>query len=327
MRRPLAPQKETMRFKPLEPTRKSRRLAQNLGWLCVLAMPAAGCDSDDSGALPGELGDNNFFYQCSTIDDAHCRFDLVDFPDKIALSSSFRLEARDGNSRSLDLKPVSPVMVTASGGEFRFRNAGFCSFVATDSFGDLIDFAHLRAVPVAEIGLDDALDEPIGAQWQLELGESTTITAVPLDEVGDSLAGSLSFRWASDDESVLTVERNGGAVTVSAVGEGSAELQVSLGDDLTRSVRVVVGAAPVGETSASQPTDAGVDAAADDGGTTPTDAGPTTQVVDAATDAGETSSTVVTDTAVDAATDAVSSASDAGPATQVVDAAADGGQQ
>lgn len=326
MRRSVAPQKETMRFKPLEPTRKSRRLAQNLGWLCMLVMPVAGCDSDDSGALPGELGDNNFFYQCSTIDDAHCRFDLVDFPDKIALSASFQVEARDENSRSLDLKPVSPVMVTASGGEFRFRKAGICSFVATDSFGDLIDFAHLRSVPVAEIGLDDALNAPIGAEWQLTLGESTTVTAVPLDEEGDTLAGSLNFRWVSDDESVLTVERSGGRITVSAVGEGSATLQVSLGDDLTHSVRVVVGDAPISETSAPEPTDAGVDAAADDGGEVPTEAGSPTDV-DAATDAGETSSAAVTDTAADAATDAVSSASDAGPTTQVVDAAADGGGQ
>lgn len=295
----------------------------------MLVLPVAGCDSDDSGALPGELGDNNFFYGCSTIDDAHCRADSAEFPDKIALSASFQLEARDGDSRSLDLKPVSPVMVTATSGEFRFRKAGWCSFVATDSFGDLIDFAHLRAVPVAEIGLDDALGEPVGEQLHLDVGDATVLTAVPLDEIGDTLAGSLTFRWASENESVLMVERSGGAATLTPLSEGTVELRVSLGDDVSRSVQVVVGSAPIGETTAPQPTDAGVDAASDDGGALPSEAGSSVEAGSTTTDAGETSTALV-DAASSGATDAASSAStagDAGSTSSSVETATDGGQQ
>lgn len=290
-----------MRTKQLQRRRLRFARAPGLAALCVL--PAVlGCDDDDAGALPGEIGNNHFFYGCSTIDDAHCRDELTSFPDKIAVGGSFDLHAKDDNGSRLSARPASPVIVTSSGEEFRFRRAGFSAFLAFD-FGEFVDFAHIEAVDVTDI---EVLDSFGSSQTELVLksGKRTTVTAVPLDELGDTLAGSLVYRWASEDEEIVAVEAVGTTVQVTALAEGTAQLRVSLGEELSRLITVVVEPGPVGGSDAGNDLDAGdadvvaPDAEAPDAAATASDAG------DAGTSSGATGFDAGTDAGASATTDA-----------------------
>lgn len=220
--------------------RSQLRFARHPGWLALCLLPAvAACDDDDdSGSLPGEIGNNHFFYVCSTIDDAHCRDGLTDFPDKLAVGGTFELTAKDEDSDTLSVRAASPVMITTDREEFRFRRAGFGAFLGFD-FGDFVDFVHLEAVEVADILVVDSFGR--GEETlTLSRNQRSTVTAVPLDAEGDTLAGSLVYRWASEDDTVVEIEAVGTSVQMTAVGEGTTEIRVSLGNDVFRMIPVVV---------------------------------------------------------------------------------------
>jgi hypothetical protein len=247
--------------------RRQLRFARYPGWLALCVLPALmGCDDDESGSLPGEIGNNHFFYVCSTIDDAHCRDGLTGFPEKIAVGGSFELPARDDDGDTLTVRSASPVMVTPLDQEFRFRRAGFNAFLAFD-FGEFVDFAHVEAVPVDDILVVDSFGRS-ESTLTLVGGERTTMTAVPIDAVGDTLAGSLVYRWASDDDSVVDVESVGTSVQLTAIGNGTAQVRVSHGDDVFRVLHVVV------QDDVSFPTDAGNDTDAGSPDAAVPDAGP-----------------------------------------------------
>lgn len=302
--------------------RRHLRLARYPGWLALCVLPAVmGCgDDDDSGSLPGELGNNHFFYVCSTIDDAHCRDGITGFPDKIAVGGSFELPARDEGGRTLSVRSASPVMVTPTDEAFRFRRAGFNAFLAFN-FGEFVDFTHIEAVEVDDILVVDSF----GREGTVTLvnGERSSVTAIPIDVEGDTLAGSLSYRWSSDDESVVEVERVGTFVQLTAVGLGSAQVRVSLGEDVSRTFEVIVqedsnpsndaGDTDVGSTDAGAPDAAASDAAA-----------PDANAPDSATpilDGGET------DVQSDGGSSAVDTATSLEESTFGADAALDGGQE
>lgn len=288
-------------------SRRAGRWTPQRVWLACGVLPfvfACGDseDEDNVSALPGEIGSNHFFYQCATIDDPQCRDDLTDFPDKVAVGATFDLLAKDSRGASGDLfvEPASPLMVAASEGEFLFLEAGHAAFLALSHGAGLEDFVHLQAAAVAELVVQDVFGETL-PEIVLDSGQKTNLTVVPLDDDGDVLAGSLVYRWVSDNDASVLVERAGTTVSIEGQEPGVARLRVSLGNQvsLTLNVRVEDGP-PV------PPRDAGdLDAAVPDSGVLdgavaaePDAASPTTR--DAATDmtdAGETSGSPASDAA------------------------------
>jgi len=210
-------------------------------------------------------------------------------------------------------------MVSPDDEGFRFRHPGFNAFLAFD-FGEFVDFAHVEAVEVDEILVLDSLGSTENVT--MPTNERTTLTAVPLDEEGDMLAGSLVYRWASDNEAVIQIEAVGTSVQLTSVGEGTALVRVSQ-DEVSRVVRVVVrdgasavtdGGSDAGPSDAAVPDAAAPDAAAVsiDGGTLNSDAGSTLDS-SASLDSGS-------DVTIDAAIDSEATN------TPGADAALDGGQ-
>lgn len=273
-----------MVFSPLRRGASSVRLSSNarsfarvlLPLTCLLSSSLLGCDDeDDSDGRPGELGSNHFFYGCANpADDVQCREDLDSFPDFIAVGARFELNARH-NSSSLFVKPASSVLVSSASGEFRFLRPGFSAFLALDSRDELKDFVHLEAIPVDEIQVEGSFGQHV-TEVTLPAGRTMTLVAVPLGD-GEELAGSLSFRWATDDERVVRVPRRGTEIRLEALREGSALLRVEL-DEVETTIRVTVTEGTV------IPSDAGTALDAGTGQTSP-DASP----LDASTDATDAS--------------------------------------
>lgn len=297
----------TMVFSPLKRGLASARAgarpwtAYLLPITCLLAAPLVGCDDDsDSTALPGELGSNEFFYDCSTLDDIQCREDLTAFPDFIAVGASFELNASPDFGSSLFIKPASPRIVSAAAGEFRFLEPGFSAFLAIDDDDELRDFVHLEAVPVDEIQVEGSFGQRV-TEITLAPGRVMTLIAVPFGDDAE-LAGSLSFRWSTDQETVVRVPRRGTEVRLEALEEGTALVRVEL-DQVEALIQVTVTEAE------SEPTDAGGNSDAN------TDAGALDAAVvepqDAALDLDSSVSPL--DAAVDTASSAASDTSSSTP--------------
>lgn len=243
------------------------RLVPSPCWLALCVTPAlVACDSEDDGSLPGDLGNNHFFYECASIDDPQCREELTEFPEKLAVGARFDLHAKEDNGSSLFVEAASPVIVTPSTGEFEFAQAGFSAFLAFDDDGKLADFAHVRAADVASLGLEDAFGRSVN-QVLLGRGQKTTITVVPRDAEGDMLAGTLTYRWLTDNEEVVRVDERGTSVKFEGLERGTAQVQVSLGDEAALLFDVVVEGAIV-EDGGAGPSDAEAPDArvVDDGG-------------------------------------------------------------
>jgi hypothetical protein len=254
-----------MRFISL--SRSAYRSAPKRGWLAVGLFPAilaCGTDDEDHAGLPGEIGTDHFFYECATIDDPQCREELTTFPEKIAVGARFDLEASTAHGSSLFVEAASPMMVAPSTGEFEFLRPGVTAFLATRD-GRVHDFAHLLGVEVASLGVQDSFGEMVES-LNLTSGQRTSLTVVPFDHEGDILAGSLTYRWATNNEAAILVERTGTTVSIHGQEPGGAQVRVSLGDQFSLTLNVVVheGApSPVGDGGGGF-LDAGGDAAQPD---------------------------------------------------------------
>lgn len=276
---------------------------------CLLGLAALGCDDPDSDVVTGELGSNQFFYECTTLDDVQCRNERSSFPDAIAVGASFELLPSHTLRSSVFIRPASPHLVSAVAGEFRFLQPSISAFLALHADDGLQDFVHLRAVAVDEIEIQNSFGQAV-TQVTLERGRELTLIAVPLGD-GEELAGSLSFRWATDTQSVVSVQRRGTEVTLEALDEGTALVRADL-DDLSTTIEVTV--VPSSVAPSNDPEAGANDDDAGDGST-----------LDAAIDAG------VLDASVDAAIPPVAADASAAPSstastaqtetTSIVDAA------
>lgn len=300
-------------------SRRAGRWTSQRVWLACGVLPLAlGCgdseDEDNLSALPGEIGSNHFFYQCATIDDAHCREDLTSFPEKLAVGATFDLLARDssGNSDNLFVESVSPTMVAPSEGEFLFLQPGHAAFLAFRSGGGLQDFVHLQATEVAELMVQDVFGETL-SEVVLTSGQKTNLTVVPLDEDEDVLAGSLVYRWVSDNDASVLVERAGTTVNIVGQEPGTARLRVSLGSQASLTLDVIVQDGPIvpprdaGQGDAEAP-----DSGALDGAVEPAPDAAVTPVTDAATEVLDSGETMSVDAMVDAARSDAATPADGG---------------
>src|SRR5690606_33701839 len=287
--------KETMRFISHlgRACRSAAIRALMRGWLTLGMLPvivACSPGEEEQTGLPGEIGSGHFLYECATGDDPHCREELTFFPEKIAVGARFDVEASTSRGSALLIEVASPLMVAPSRSDFVFLRAGVTAFLAVRD-RQVHDFAHLRGVEVASIEVQNAFGEGVDT-LVLSSGQRTSLTVVPFDDEGDTLAGSLTYRWATDNEAAILVEPTGTTGRIEGLEPGAAQVRVSLGDRLSLTLNVVV------NEGAQDRIDGGLDAGSDarvpdaqvpsEGGSSTSDAA--TALGDAATSAesGET---------------------------------------
>lgn len=282
----------------------------------IFALAAVGCDDDeDSVSTPGELGSHHFFYECSTVDDVQCRNELTSFPDVVAVGASFDLVTGRNFGSSLFIKPASPSMVSSGGGEFRFLRPGVAAFLALSQDDKLKDFVHLTALPVDEIEVENTFGQSV-TQVALNVGRTATLTAVPFGQDSE-LAGSMSFRWVTDNESVVAVPRRGTEIKIEGRAQGTALVRVEL-DDVSTTIQVTVGPTPIDAVDADvDRSDAG-DAGVLDGALDASDIGDAGADGSASIDASATADTSTSDASTNAG--ATTDASTLGDAASTTDA-------
>lgn len=320
--------KETMAFIShlLCARRAASTAALKKSWLTFGLFPAliaCGIGDEEQSGLPGEIGSDRFVYECATVDDPHCRDEVRAFPEKIAVGARFDLKASTSRGSFLLVEVASPHMVAPARGEFIFSRAGLAAFLALQD-QQVHDFVHLLGVEVASLEVQNTFGDAVD-RLALSRGQKTSLTVVPFDDEGDTPAGSLTYRWATDNEAAILIERTGTSVTIDAQAPGEARVKVSLGDELSLTLDVVV------HEGAETPIEGGLGPELDaqaPGPQGPSDGGSATR--DAATTSGDAATAVSpeageTEIDVDASTGA-NDGGDGGDASDAATSSDAGGQ-
>lgn len=251
--------------------REVQATMQLRSYLCAAAAVLAACSLPSTSAR-GELGRGAFIYQCYGNTDATCLEDEPPFPQAIAVGGRFRMAFETigpGDRKPVAVSSLSTSFVEASGTGFRMLRAGTSAFLATKSNGDVVDITHVRGAEVSEVWVKPGLDALPVARLHLETGDAVRLIAVPQDDGGIVLAGSLDYEWLSGDSSVLEIEIVGALnhVRVKATGAGDTTLEITA-NGVSFSLPVAVSPAPSNPADAGTEMDAGlaVDAGDTDGG-------------------------------------------------------------
>lgn len=188
----------------------------------LLAASALACLHCDSGPPPegttGELGLGKFSYLCVEPGDSMCSdtFGEEDFvpsvrslPKAVAVGSKFFLEFIGEVNKSGD--GPSTQMLAASLGDqpssekFTIDSPRQAAFLAINSSDEVVDYIVVEAEEALDLRIEIE-DEPTD-QFNLAIGETATISAIPLNEKGDKLGGSLPYFWNANDSDVVSIER------------------------------------------------------------------------------------------------------------------------
>lgn len=289
------------------------RSALSLGRLVgggSLILLALSCDN--ASEYWGQRETYSLSYTCISVDDVACEGQSggslsTSIPRVMAVGGRFRVS-------SVGWLPASQLMIERNGDELEFIRPGYGAILGHTNGGPW--FVHLKAAHVASLELKSSLDT--SGSSQLAVRGRIRLTATPLDEEGDRLAGLVHYRWSVDDETVMRISRAGRTIEAEGLAPGVATVRVEVGTQAFATYTVYVDHAPV------EPTwpvvdggigDAGnelypdADVTSDSGASGSSDVNPDGGSTSDAVDAGETSG----DTS-----DAVSS--------QLTDATLDGGQ-
>jgi hypothetical protein len=244
---------------------------------------ATGCDF----GTEGELGRGNFIYSCpSNEDDPECSDTggARTIPSAVAVGGSFSLSYDADDGRSFSIAPASYRHADSNVVGFAVSLAGPTGFFSLDWNGRIYDLVHVRAHEVSTLELrcydDDAWFgdwDDCGAALQIELGELTTIEAVPESAAGQVLGGTLDYSWEIADTSIVSLNSSGSRriVEIRAEAPGSTTLVITAGGATSQLEIFVAGEGDTdtdtdtdsdADTDADTDTDAGVDAGVDAGG-------------------------------------------------------------
>lgn len=222
--------------------------------LLFLAVALAGC-------LPrtqGELQNGGFTYFCAGEDDLACRNDLFDasgVPPAIAVGTHFDLQFSppilhtDTITTVTSIEPAAPGILAEEPSHgvdttgFRFIAPGTVAVLAKSADGDVVDFVHVTGAAIDHIALVNRQgNEPEAITLT---GSGYTLEAIPRDDHFRTLAGALSYTWASSDEQVVTTSPSfeSNEVALVAVGPGTATITVTVMGKQA-SIAVTVGGAP-----------------------------------------------------------------------------------
>jgi hypothetical protein len=192
------------------------------------ALALSACGSGDGGVAAsqgGELAQGTFRYRCLDGSDAACdgANTVAAFPSLIAVGGRFGAEFSGGVVEVAS----SDFLVTADGGFRAVREGKVALIGRTSADGSAPDFTHLSLAAIKKLvvsgGGDDATAPPgVGARF--------TYRVVPQSSDGTRLAGSLRYRWATSDASVLALagDTSGAVIQVEAKAIGEARLTVQL---------------------------------------------------------------------------------------------------
>jgi hypothetical protein len=212
--------------------------------MTVFALPACGVSG-----VRGELGQGVFDYECVDETDLVCEdfnTELAAGQD-IALGAQFSMSARDaedGSSLRVDLA-TSDRLDDRGRNIFEAIAPGYTAIMAFR--GDrLIDLLHVNVAEIGEVRFDvrhqDGEEIEGVSALNLEVGREATIQAVPLPSTnGIELAGAIGYDWQSSNPTVLSItgSTNDNTVNVQAVGDGSVNLTITMGD-ATQTLTVAV---------------------------------------------------------------------------------------
>jgi hypothetical protein len=224
----------------------------------VLLAGIAGCSAETGDLVNqrvGERGNGYFGYVCVNDDDAACPGGAgaaPAFPSSIAQGAQLRLafsqprEEAERTGRPILGLPTSEYVQTLDGDLFTTVKPGYAGIFVRGSLDpSILDFTHVRVLPVSDVRLEDRLREPYAPDLSVDRSDSVYVRAVPIGVSGQTLAGALACTWSVSNDAVLLVQGSApsAGVTVMAVGEGAAMLEARCGS-LVKTLRIDVQVSP-----------------------------------------------------------------------------------
>jgi hypothetical protein len=205
----------------------------------------AGCGSSDS-TRNGNLGHGTFSYKCVDQSDSACKTGTlttgplggpVEFPGAIAEGAQFRLaytvkpgdETLAGNPT---LRVVSNVYLTKESDTFTALKTGFGAVVAkSTTTGQVIDYTLIKINPLGSLRLSDTLGSLPPPTVTVAKGATTEYVVEALGLHGETLDGTLGYKWDSSDATVVTLQMGNptARMKILASKAGTATLTVTLG--------------------------------------------------------------------------------------------------
>jgi hypothetical protein len=151
-------------------------------------------------------------------------------PGALAVGARFGLTYENHDGDALPVRPGSYRHVGNGTAVFTVLVDGPAGFLAIDAEGRMYDLVHVRAWPVASIGLGET------GPLHLDVGDVRTIEASPMNEEDTVLAGTLDYDWQSTDEGVASVVPAGSdrVVEITATAPGTAQIVVEAGGASTQ---------------------------------------------------------------------------------------------
>jgi hypothetical protein len=222
--------------------------------LFVVALSASGCG--DEGTM-GELRNGAFVYSCSTDRDALCSLDpgfgdaaLKAMPSTVAVGAQFGVvfkaqtsAARDGSASVLPVSKDLLIVVDSSGPVFVAAKPGYAGLLAQRGSA-VVDIFHVRLVEVDHIRItgEPSISGGSGiSAIEIQAEGFAMLSAAPVDDKGDILAGSLDYQWTSDDSAVAEITSPPGTdqITLKGGAPGQTKVRV-IGKGMSAEVTVTV---------------------------------------------------------------------------------------
>lgn len=219
--------------------------ARPLGLAVAFTLAVIGCVP----STPGELGAGQFTYEC--VDGAYdsvCADSFSDqsnVPAKVVVGAPFEVVFWSSDSTEPGQSVVisaSPAILADQGSTYEFASPGFAAILAREPSGTVVDFLHVRGVPLDHLTLY-AEGKPAPSIIDMEVGHSLAFTVEPMDDAESILAGAIDFTWSvSADTAVVQpndFSLNGATLVANAPGTiqlnvtaagKAATVQINVGD-------------------------------------------------------------------------------------------------
>ncbi len=143
-------------------------------------------------------------------------------PKAVAVGSKFFLSFVGEVNKSGDGPNVE--MQAASQGDqpvaekFTIDQPRQAAFLAIKSSDEVVDYVIVKAQEAVDLRIEFE-NEPLDV-FALSVGETVTVSAIPLNRKGESLGGSLPYFWSSNNSEVVSLEREH-AISVTNFTDGN----------------------------------------------------------------------------------------------------------
>ena len=221
--------------------------ARPLGLAVAFTLAVIGCVP----STPGELGAGQFTYECvEGAYDAVCADSFSDqsnVPTKVAVGAPFEVLFWSSGStepgRSVVIS-ASPAILADEGDQYMFASPGFAAILAREPSGTVVDFLHVRGVPLDHLTLY-AEKKKAPSIIDMKVGQSLFFTVEPKDASDAVLAGGIELTWSVSAD-IAVVQPNDfslNGATLVANAPGTFQLNVT-GAGKAATVQINVGDQP-----------------------------------------------------------------------------------